>query len=78
MLESPNSKRNRPLFTRCTKVSIEGSGDSGISPFSQVNPRLTSGLTSFSRSRLNILKVTDSLSVSEDKVWEFQISPLVI
>lgn len=52
-LGSPNSKWNLPLLTRWTRDSMKESRDFGINPLSQVDPCLTSSLTSFSLSKLS-------------------------
>lgn len=54
------------------------SGDSGINPLSQVDPCLTLGLTTFNLSKLNIITVTQSLSVSDVRAWDSLTSPFVI
>lgn len=57
---------------------MKDSRDSGIEPLSHVIPCMTSGLTSFKLSKLNIVAVTESLSIYDEECWGSLTSPLVI
>ena len=78
LLKLPFSNLNLPLSTLRTRESIKESGDSSICPLPYVPPRITSSLSAFNLSRLNIVIVAKLLSVSDEAVCVSLNSHVVI